>query len=228
MVIEAPDGLSRDAQGGWRPDWDIAGLLRAADAYEDVRPGSPVREPQQIGQQSQWRETCELAVDLAERVRRNESRIAELEAENAELESALNSQVRAIALRVRFVETIAHRAQSALLAAEESARRAEARAAAAEGWLTRVAEVARHQLAAALQSTARGAPSDGSVFPTQIAPQYAGEPPGKARLRTCLDQYNANKASGANGGLKWIEPGGGYYSACSNVLKEARSPVQGP
>ena len=137
------------------------------------------------------------------------------------------AQSGAIALRVHFVETIAHRAQSALLAAEESARGAEARAAAAEGWLRRVAEVARHQLAAALQSTARGARTNGPVFPTQIAPQYAGEPPGKARLRTCLEQYNANKVSGANGGLKWIEPGGGYYSACSNVLKEARSPVQG-
>ena len=225
MVIEAPDGLSRDAQGGWRPDWDIAGLLRAADAYEEVRPVSPVREAQPIGQQAQWCEACELAVDLAERVRRNESRIAELEAENAELESALNSQLGAIALRVHVVETIAHRAQSALLAAEESARRAEARAAATEGWLRRVAEVARHQLATALQSTARVAGAERPVFPTQIAPQYAGEPPGKARLRTCLDQYNANKASGANGALKWIEPGGGYYSACSNVLKEAGSPV---
>jgi hypothetical protein len=52
-----------------------------------------------------------------------------------------------------------------------------------------------------------------------ILPQYASEPPGKARLRTCLDQYNANKASDANGGLKWIEPGGGYFSACNNRLK---------
>ena len=226
-MIEAPDVLSREAHGRWRADWDIGDLLRAADAYEHVAPIGRLRNAEPAPQQAQGREACELAVDLAERVRRNESRIAELEAENAELESALNSQVGAIALRVRFVETIAHRAQSALLAAEESAERAEARAAAAEGWLRRVAEVARHQLAAALQSTARVAPTGGPVFPTQIAPQYAGEPPGKARLRTCLDQYNANKASGANGGLKWIEPGGGYYSACSNVLKEARSPVQG-
>jgi hypothetical protein len=57
------------------------------------------------------------------------------------------------------------------------------------------------------------------LFPKEIAPQYASEPPGKARLRTCLDQYNANKASDANGGLKWIEPGGGYFSACNNRLK---------
>jgi hypothetical protein len=82
----------------------------------------------------------------------------------------------------------------------------------------RIADATRYQLAAAL------APSEpmrrsGPVFPKQIAPQYASEPPGKARLRTCLDQYNANKASDANGGLKWIEPGGGYFSACNNRLK---------
>jgi hypothetical protein len=41
----------------------------------------------------------------------------------------------------------------------------------------------------------------GPVFPKEIAPQYASEPPGKARLRTCLDQYKANKVSDANGGL---------------------------
>src|SRR5215203_3424737 len=102
MVIEAPDGLSRDAQGGWRPDWDIAGLLRAADAYEYLPPVRPVREAQPVDGQAQWCDACELAVDLADRVRRNESRIAELEAENAELECAVNSQVGAIALRVHF------------------------------------------------------------------------------------------------------------------------------
>jgi len=38
-------------------------------------------------------------------------------------------------------------------------------------------------------------------------------------MHTCLDQYNANKANGGNGGLKWIMKGGGYYSQCNKLLK---------
>ena len=38
-------------------------------------------------------------------------------------------------------------------------------------------------------------------------------------MHTCLDQYRANKASGGNGDLKWIEKGGGYYSQCNKRLK---------
>ena len=38
-------------------------------------------------------------------------------------------------------------------------------------------------------------------------------------MHTCVDQYNANKASNANGGLKWIQKGGGYYSECNKRLK---------
>jgi hypothetical protein len=224
MVIEAPDGLSPDTQGAWRAAWNIADLLRAADADESVAPVRPLPNAELIDHDAEWREACDLAVGLADRVRRSESRIAELEAENTKLESALNSNITAIALRVHFAETIARRAQDALVAAEERARRAEARAASAEGGLQRVAEVAHHQLAAALRNKARVARVENPAFPKHIAPQYAGEPPGKARLRTCLDQYNANKASAANAGLKWIEPGGGYYSACNNVLREAGRP----
>jgi len=40
-------------------------------------------------------------------------------------------------------------------------------------------------------------------------------------MHTCVDQYNANKASNANGGLKWIQKGGGYYSECNKRLKGA-------
>lgn len=57
------------------------------------------------------------------------------------------------------------------------------------------------------------------VFPTAIGQKYAGEAPGKARMHTCLDQYNANKATGGNGNLKWIQKGGGYFSECSKRLK---------
>jgi hypothetical protein len=58
-----------------------------------------------------------------------------------------------------------------------------------------------------------------AVFPTAIAPAYAKEKPGKARMKTCDDQYKANKATNANGGLKWIQKGGGYWSECNQRLK---------
>ena len=57
-----------------------------------------------------------------------------------------------------------------------------------------------------------------AMFPIGVSPKYSGESAGKARMHTCLDQYNANKATNANGGLKWIERGGGYYSACNKRL----------
>jgi hypothetical protein len=37
------------------------------------------------------------------------------------------------------------------------------------------------------------APIGNAVFPTAVSPKYSGESAGKARLHTCLDQYNANK-----------------------------------
>jgi hypothetical protein len=60
------------------------------------------------------------------------------------------------------------------------------------------------------------------AFPKEVSSKYSDESPGKARMHTCLDQYNANKA--ANGGtssVKWIEKGGGYYSQCNKRLKGA-------
>jgi hypothetical protein len=61
--------------------------------------------------------------------------------------------------------------------------------------------------------------SAAAVFPSAIAPQHAKLPPAKARLETCRDQYNANKGTNANGDLKWIQRGGGYYSECVKRLK---------
>jgi hypothetical protein len=58
-----------------------------------------------------------------------------------------------------------------------------------------------------------------AVFPTAIAPEFASEKPAKARMKTCQKQYNANKAANANGGLKWIQKGGGYWSECNKRLK---------
>jgi hypothetical protein len=60
-----------------------------------------------------------------------------------------------------------------------------------------------------------------AVFPSALDPKYAKESAGKARMHTCVDQYNANKTSNGNGGLKWIEKGGGYYSECNKRLKGA-------
>jgi hypothetical protein len=40
-------------------------------------------------------------------------------------------------------------------------------------------------------------------------------------MLTCLDQYKANKADNMNGGLRWIQKGGGYYSMCNRHLKGA-------
>ena len=59
----------------------------------------------------------------------------------------------------------------------------------------------------------------GRIGIPEVAPKYADEAPGKARMHTCVDQYNANKAKGANGNSKWIEKGGGYFSQCNKRLK---------
>jgi hypothetical protein len=58
-----------------------------------------------------------------------------------------------------------------------------------------------------------------AVFPTAIAPVHAGEKPDIARRKTCLDQFKANKATNANGGLKWIQKVGGYWKECDKHLK---------
>ena len=75
------------------------------------------------------------------------------------------------------------------------------------------------------RTTARGKPAAApaevghAVFPSAVSPKYARESAGKARMHTCVDQYNANKTANANGGLKWIQKGGGYYSECTKKLK---------
>jgi len=58
-----------------------------------------------------------------------------------------------------------------------------------------------------------------ATYPRAIDPKYAKESAGKARMHTCLDSYNAAKAAGTLGDAKWIQKGGGYYSACNKQLK---------
>jgi hypothetical protein len=78
---------------------------------------------------------------------------------------------------------------------------------------------------AAVPATPAAAPAPlrpaagGATFPSAISSKYSNESPGKARLHTCLDQYTANKANNANGGMSWIQKGGGYYSDCNRRLK---------
>jgi hypothetical protein len=71
----------------------------------------------------------------------------------------------------------------------------------------------------AAPAAAPAVPSGPAVYPTAVDSKYSKETAGKARMHTCVDQYNANKATNGNGGLKWIEKGGGYYSECNKKLK---------
>jgi hypothetical protein len=76
-------------------------------------------------------------------------------------------------------------------------------------------------MAAAPAAPAAPAMVGNAVFPSAVDPKYAQESAGKARMHTCVDQYNANKTTNGNGGLKWIMKGGGYYSECNKKLKGA-------
>ena len=73
----------------------------------------------------------------------------------------------------------------------------------------------------AAPAAAPAVPSGPAVYPTAVDPKYSKETAGKARMHTCVDQYNANKATNGNGGMKWIQKGGGYYSECNKRLKGA-------
>ncbi len=71
----------------------------------------------------------------------------------------------------------------------------------------------------AAPAAAPATPAGPAMFPSAVDAKYSKESAGKARMHTCVDQYNANKATNANGGLKWIQKGGGYYSECTKKLK---------
>jgi hypothetical protein len=75
--------------------------------------------------------------------------------------------------------------------------------------------------AAPAPSAAAPAAVGNAIFPNAVDPKYAKESAGKGRMHTCVDQYNANKTSNGNGGMKWIQKGGGYYSECNKRLKGA-------
>jgi hypothetical protein len=68
-------------------------------------------------------------------------------------------------------------------------------------------------------AAAPAAPAGPAVYPSAVDSKYSKETAGKARLHTCADQWKTNKAANANGGMKWIEKGGGYWSECNKKLK---------
>ena len=60
------------------------------------------------------------------------------------------------------------------------------------------------------------APStSGATLPTAISPSFASQTPHLGRLHTCAEQWKANKATNANGNLKWPA----FYSECNTRLK---------
>jgi len=71
----------------------------------------------------------------------------------------------------------------------------------------------------AAPAAAPAVPAGPAVYPSAVDPKYSKETAGKGRMHTCVDQYNANKTANANGGMKWIQKGGGYYSECNKKLK---------
>jgi hypothetical protein len=71
----------------------------------------------------------------------------------------------------------------------------------------------------AAPAAAPAVPAGPAVYPSAVDPKYSKETAGKGRMHTCVDQYNVNKTTNANGGMKWIEKGGGYYSECNKKLK---------
>jgi hypothetical protein len=83
------------------------------------------------------------------------------------------------------------------------------------------AEAKPKKEAAPAAAPAMPMPMGNAVFPSAVDPKYAKETAGKGRMHTCVDQYNANKTSNGNGGMKWIQKGGGYYSECNKRLKGA-------
>ena len=52
-----------------------------------------------------------------------------------------------------------------------------------------------------------------AVFPSAVDPKYARETPARRRMHTCSDQYNANKATNTNGGMKWNQKGAAATTA---------------
>jgi hypothetical protein len=66
-------------------------------------------------------------------------------------------------------------------------------------------------------------PAAEPVFPAAVPAKFASEKPARARQKACSEQFQANKATGGNAGLRWFQKGGGYWSLCNKRLKETRA-----
>ena len=86
-----------------------------------------------------------------------------------------------------------------------------------------VASISETPAPASEKPAAASAPGKPAVYPGAISPKFANEKPYRARQKTCSEQYQANKASGDNGGQRWLEKGGGYWSECNKRLKQTRA-----
>jgi hypothetical protein len=84
---------------------------------------------------------------------------------------------------------------------------------------TAAAPKAAETKAAATKPDAAAVPASPAVYPGAVDSKYSKEPAQRGRLHTCADQWKANKASNATGGLRWIQKGGGYWSECNKKLK---------
>jgi hypothetical protein len=59
-----------------------------------------------------------------------------------------------------------------------------------------------------------------AVFPSAVDPKFASEKPFLARIHTCSEQWQANKAANTTGGMHWNQKGGGgFWSECNKRLK---------
>jgi hypothetical protein len=56
-----------------------------------------------------------------------------------------------------------------------------------------------------------------AIFPSVVDSKFSSEKPHLARLHSCSQQWQANKANNGNGGMKWPH----YYSECNKRLKGA-------
>jgi hypothetical protein len=97
------------------------------------------RAPQSAAEEGEtWTEALDLAVEATDAIRFADEHIARLEADNRELESYLEREIRALQARMRAADEIVQRAEAARQAAEARAERAEQRAETAETCLARI------------------------------------------------------------------------------------------
>jgi hypothetical protein len=61
-----------------------------------------------------------------------------------------------------------------------------------------------------------------AVFPSAVDAKYSSEKSGRARRKTCLDQYKANKSTNANGGLKWLQRAAAITASASRSSRARR------